>query len=115
MNPVEQAKNEAKSRIFRKQFEHPIIRKAMGHSVRQEAAKTARYKKNAKDFSSVKTLRLLSKVNNKNLPGDVENYIKTMIIEERAGRKRPKKTKSKKTKSRKTKSKRRKNKKTSKR
>lgn len=110
MNPVEQAKNEAKSRIFRKQFEHPIIRKAMGHSVRQEAAKTARYKKNAKDFSSVKTLRLLSKVNNKNLPDDLENHIKTMIIEERAGRKLPKKTKS-----RKTKSKRRKNKKTSKR
>ena len=104
MNPVEQAKNEAKSAYLRKQLDHPASRKAMGHSIRQEAAKRARSIKNARDYSNVKTLRLISKSNNLNLPNDLENHIKTMLIEH-AGRNRPKKTKVKKTKSKRSKAK----------
>ena len=86
---------EAQSIQYRRILDHPLHKKATGHSVKAEAARKARHLKRAKDFSRIKTLRLVSKIDNKNIPEDVEKQIQTILIEH-AG-KRHKKTKAKKT------------------
>ena len=110
--------DEGRSIKYRRLLNHPAHKKVTGHSVRADAAKKARSIKRKKDFSLAKSLRLVSKRNNKNIPHDIENLLKSMLIEtsgKKRSRKQSKKTKGKKTKGKKSKGKKTKGKKTIKR
>ena len=75
---------------YRRILDHPVHKKATGHSVKADAARRARSLKRKKDLALAKTLRLVSKRDNKNIPNDVEKILKSMLIDT-SGKKRSRK------------------------